>query len=125
MGCCPSLFRSEDFPNVGGRFPVINIKKNSDESSDSSLKAKGSTEQKDVTPLLEGPTLLQFHNLKLSGSSSSVDMEMDQIGKLLKPSEDGESKTEPFKDVKPDLNLSDLSDENHESFTPEISRDAN
>ena len=113
MGCCVSLCSRPEIPDVDGRFPVIEILEKSDESSDSSLKAKGETGKggRDITPLLEGPTLLEFHNLNLSGSSSSVDLEMDQIGKLLKPTaetpRDRESDAEDnqtFKDVHVDLN---------------------
>jgi len=91
-------------PDVEGRFPTIEIRDGPDEGSDSSLKAKGDAAQKDVTPLLEGRTLLAFRDL--GESSSSVNLEMDEIGKLLKggdqsPGSDGAGELdETFKDVK-------------------------
>lgn len=120
MGGCLSLCSRHEIPDIDGRFPVIEILEKSDGSSDSSLKAKGDTAQRDITPLLEGPTLLEFHNLNLS-ESSSVDLEMDQIGKLLKPTEEprepssdgNDEKT--FKDV--NVNLEELS--SGEDVSPE------
>ena len=57
----------------------------SDQSSDNSLKGNISNSKKDVTPLLEGPTLLAFRNLNLS-SSSSTDLEINKINDFFKSS---------------------------------------
>lgn len=98
MGCCQSFFGSGGVPHGSEGFPIVEIRQDSDDSSDEILKAKGG---KDVMPLLEGPTLLAFKNLKLSGSSSSVDIEMDQIGELLKSTDKDEASSDDgtFKDV--------------------------
>jgi hypothetical protein len=73
------------------------------------LKAKASG-GKDSAPLLDGKNLLAFPNLSLSSTSSSVDIELDELGKMIKPTD---PKVEPtasgrdrtFKDVRPDLDL--------------------
>lgn len=115
MGCCQSLCGPKEYADVEGRFPVIEICDNSDSGSDNELKAKG-TPSKDVTPLLEGPTLLAFHNLNISSTSSSVDLEMDQIESILKVAADKgeEDAPEPevddrtFEDVRADLDLNEF-----------------
>lgn len=115
MGCCSSLCGPKEYADVEGRFPVIEICE-SDSGSDNELKAKGTS--KDVTPLLEGPSLLAFHNLNLSSTSSSVDLEMDQIESILKVSEQKsdtslsegqpEDNNKTFEDVRPDLDLNEF-----------------
>lgn len=117
MGCCQSLCGQKEYADVEGRFPVIEICDNSDSGSDNELKAKG-TPSKDVTPLLEGPTLLAFHNLNISSTSSSVDLEMDQIESILKISEEKDEDDAPepepeadnrtFEDVRADLDLNEF-----------------
>lgn len=87
MGCFSSCNKHSDFPNIEKRFQGIEINDKSDTSSDSTLKADIDKPHHDVTPLLEGKTLLAFQNLNLS-SSSSVDLELNQIGNILKSQEE-------------------------------------
>lgn len=140
MGCFASCFH-HDVPNIEERFPKIDIVEGSDAESDSSLKAradmagdnkltnilkstKGNDPKKESTPLLEGPSLLAFQNLNLSNSSSSIDMEVDELDNILKKNleqekkeapkeEDNDEPKETFADVKIDLkdiHSSDLDD---------------
>lgn len=140
MGCFASCFR-QDVPNIEERFPKIEIAEGSDSSSDSSLKARAdmagenkltnilkskiaNDPKKESVPLLEAPSLLAFQNLNLSNSSSSIDMEVDELDNILKKNleqekkeapkeEDNEETKETFADVKIDLNdihSSDLDD---------------
>ncbi|KAK8883417.1 hypothetical protein M9Y10_046067 [Tritrichomonas musculus] len=129
MGCFASCFH-QDVPNIEDRFPKLEIAEGSDSDSDSSLKARAdmATEgkltnllnskekdpKKESVPLLEGPSLLAFQNLNLSNSSSSIDMEMDQLDNILKknlenekkemPKEENEETSKTFESVKIDLN---------------------
>lgn len=120
MGCVASLCHREEIPDVDGRFPVIQICDN-DSDSDDELKAKGkSGASRDVTPLLEGPTLLAFNSLNIT-SSSSDDQEIGQIGQLLKPTEKEPASEEEnpvdagtFKDVNPNIHIKDISSSDDE-----------
>lgn len=129
MGCFASCFH-QDVPNIEDRFPKLEIAEGSDSDSDSSLKARAdmATEgkltnllnskekdpKKESVPLLEGPSLLAFQNLNLSNSSSSIDMEMDQLDNILKknlenekkemPKEENKETSKTFESVKIDLN---------------------
>ena len=129
MGCFASCFH-QDVPNIEDRFPKLEIAEGSDSDSASSLKARAdmATEgkltnllnskekdpKKESVPLLEGPSLLAFQNLNLSNSSSSIDMEMDQLDNILKknlenekkemPKEENEETSKTFESVKIDLN---------------------
>lgn len=129
MGCFASCFH-QDVPNIEDRFPKLEIAEGSDSDSDSSLKARAdmATEgkltnllnskekdpKKESVPLLDGPSLLAFQNLNLSNSSSSIDMEMDQLDNILKknlenekkemPKEENEETSKTFESVKIDLN---------------------
>ena len=138
MGCFASCFHHE-VPNIEERFPKLEIAEGPDSSSDDSLKAraemasdnkltnllnsKSKDPKKESVPLLEGPSLLAFQNLNLSNSSSSIDMEVDQLDNILKknlenekkdlPKEENDDTNKTFEDVKIDLNdihPSDLSD---------------
>jgi hypothetical protein len=113
MGCCASLCGRGHFDApVGPKFGPINIREHSDSDSDPVLKAKGLTQKADRAPLLHGPTLLT-RNLALSSSSSSVDTELEHVGKLLTAPGKGGAK---FKDVPADLNLNSLpSDDSDDS----------
>ncbi|KAK8882528.1 hypothetical protein M9Y10_045170 [Tritrichomonas musculus] len=91
MGCFSSCNKHSDFPDLDKRFSGIEINDKSDSSSDSTLKADIDKPSKDVTPLLEGNTLLAFKNLNLS-SSSSIDLELNQIENMLKSQEDQKEK---------------------------------
>lgn len=99
MGCFSSCCnKHSDFPNIEKRFQGIEINDKSDTSSDNTLKADIDKPHRDVTPLLEGETLLAFKNLNLS-SSSSIDLELNQIGNILKPQEeDTKEKETPQKE---------------------------
>jgi hypothetical protein len=92
----------------------------SESSSDSSLKAKA-TGGKDSTPLLNGRNLVAFPNLSLSSTSSSVDLELDELGKMIKPTDlrveappGGRDRT--FEDVRPDLNLNDIASDDSDKI---------
>lgn len=94
MGCFSSCSKhSDDFPNVDKRFQGIEINDKSDSSSDNTLKADIDKPHRDVTPLLEGETLLAFKNLNLS-SSSSIDLELNQIGNILKSQDENPKEKE-------------------------------
>jgi hypothetical protein len=109
MGCCLTICGRSGFNGPAEpKFGVISIREHSDSDSDPILKAKGA-QKADAAPLLHGPTLLS-RNLALTSSSSSVDSELEHVGKLLTaPVKEGTT----FKDVPADANLqpSDESDE--------------
>lgn len=96
MGCLASCCQHLNVPNVEKRFHIIDITDMSDQSSDNSLKGNISNSKKDVTPLLEGPTLLAFRNLNLS-SSSSTDLEINKINDFFKSPEDTDAQLENSK----------------------------
>lgn len=94
MGCCPSIQQPE-IPDIEARFPALELDK-SDDSSDSDLKARGEIVMKNGSNPID--------DLKLSGSSSSVDLEMDRIEKLLQAEEKEENDNDTeFKGTKVDL----------------------
>jgi hypothetical protein len=108
MGCCPSICGRHNFDGPAEpKFGPINIREHSDSDSDPVLKAKGLSQKTDGAPLLHGPTLLT-RNLALTSSSSSVDSELEHVGKLLTaPAKGGAT----FKDVPAVAPPSDESDE--------------
>jgi hypothetical protein len=88
MGLCFSLCNRDDQrPNPESRFPILEIRAQPDSDSDPALKTKSTTSSKaDAAPLLDGPTLLKFHQMQLS-DDLSPDEERDRITKLLQPTE--------------------------------------
>jgi hypothetical protein len=117
MGICPSLCPKTRPPTIESRISALEVHAKTDSSSDSGLKAVGSG-QRDSTPLLDGKTLLSFHNLTLGSSSDSADPEKDELAALLKAATTATDVTESarpapvgrtFEDVRPDLNIRDLS----------------
>jgi hypothetical protein len=117
MGLCLSLCPKARRPTIESRISTLEVHAKTDSSSDSGLKAVGSG-QRDSTPLLEGKTLLSFHNLTLGSSSDSADLEKDELAAMLKAASaqaDGAEAPRPvpagrtFEDVRPDLNIGELS----------------
>ncbi|KAH0791034.1 hypothetical protein GPJ56_005169 [Histomonas meleagridis] len=82
MGCFTSCC-GPNHPNIDSNFPSLALYENTSSSSDSSLKAYGKKNARDISPLIEGPTSLTFQDLKLGSSSSDTDLDMDQIRNLL------------------------------------------
>jgi hypothetical protein len=89
MGFCLSLCnRDNERPDPESRFPILEICQRSDSDSDPALKAKATTSgNRDVAPLLEGPTLLSLREMQLS-TDSSADEERNRIAAMLHPTED-------------------------------------
>ena len=90
MGC---LCSKSDVPNIEGRLPTIKLSEKAESSSDEALKAIGQ-KKRDIMPLLDGPNLLAFGNLNLSSTSSSSDVDMDHIQKLLLEEEEQKGETQ-------------------------------
>jgi hypothetical protein len=112
MGICTSLC-SRGSPAADESRLAADLAVRSDSSSDSSLKAKATGSRK-AAPPLTGPSG-GFPNLSLSSTSSSVDLEIDELAQMMKPpSAKPEERQEPvkidrtFKDVNPDLDLNNI-----------------
>jgi hypothetical protein len=117
MGLCLSLCPKATRPTIESRISALEVNAKTDSSSDPGLKAVGSG-QRDSTPLLDGKTLLSFHNLTLGSSSDSADLEKDELAAMLKAASAPPDAAEPqrpapagrtFEEVRPDLNIRDLS----------------
>ena len=93
MGCFTSCC-GPNHPNVDSNFPSLEIYESNSSSSDSSLKAYGKKNARDIAPLIEGPTSLAFQDLKLGSTSSDTDLDMDQIRNLLEAASSSESSTD-------------------------------
>jgi hypothetical protein len=116
MGVCASICSKAERHDGIGRFPAVGTKESPDGELEKPLKAQPASGKEDA-PLLTGPTLLSFSNIRLSGSSSSsVELDLNELEQMLPHSAgDPEPKKSPeevdgtFRDVRPDLNLNELS----------------
>jgi hypothetical protein len=109
MGVCLSLCPTDRPRSPESRIPALEIDGKTDSSSGGS--AKGNASKRDSAPLLEGRTLLSFHNLSLDSSSDSVDLEKDRLAALLQaaaPPAEPAPGGRTFQEVRPDLELKDL-----------------
>jgi hypothetical protein len=121
MGACFSICRRGEHHDGIGRFPTVNTKEGSDGEVEKPMKIQQASGT-DRAPLLNGTTLLSFSNLRLSGSSSSsVELDLNELEQMLphspgdpEPTQTGEEVDGTFRDVRPDLNLNELSSGSHD-----------
>ena len=86
MGCCQSL----ELPDIEDRLNTIVVKEDIQNDQNSTTQ---NSQNGDFVPLLEGPSPLNFANLKFSSDSNSDDVDMERIEQLLnQDSQEAQSK---------------------------------
>lgn len=78
MGCCFSI----DKENVQEK-PLIVVESSDSTSVDQLISEEAVGDRPKMDPLFDGAALLAFQNLQLSSDSSTVDIDLGQVEKLL------------------------------------------